>query len=107
VSEALATSILDHILDTILRRRWPRPTPTSPPCTCATPHRPYEERVKLVGPSTCPRCRPRPSHLVERFDRGQPVVSHGEAPAASSPAPGLGNGRAASFLACRCRSAPR
>lgn len=82
VSEALATSLdLDHILDTILKAAL-----AETDADVATLHLRdlrtgrYEERVKLVGPAADAPAVPTPAFelLVERFDRGQPVVSHGE-----------------------------
>jgi len=81
VSEALATSLdLDHILDTILKAAL-----AETDADAATLHLrdirtgKYEERVKLVSPTSSPSI-PIPAFelLVERFDRGQPVVSHGD-----------------------------
>lgn len=82
VSEALATSLdLDHILDTILKAAL-----AETDADVATLHMrdvrtgKYEERVKLVGPALEAHQVPTPAFdvLVERFDRGQPVVSHGD-----------------------------
>jgi response regulator RpfG family c-di-GMP phosphodiesterase len=82
VSEALATSLdLDHILDTILQAAL-----AETDADVATLHMrdtrtgKYEERVKLVGPQIGAPNVPTPAFdvLVERFDRGQPVVSHGD-----------------------------
>ncbi len=82
VSEALATSLdLDHILDTILQAAL-----AETDADVATLHLrdmrtgQYEERVKLIGPAVGSPSVPTPDFgvLVERFDRGQPVVSHGD-----------------------------
>ncbi len=81
VSEALATSLdLDHILDTILKAAL-----AETDADAATLHLrdlrtgKYEERVKLVSPTSSPSIPiPMFELLVERFDRGQPVVSHGD-----------------------------
>jgi response regulator RpfG family c-di-GMP phosphodiesterase len=82
VSEALATSLdLDHILDTILQAAL-----AETDADVATLHMKdvrtgtYEERVKLTGTQVGTVSVPTPDFgvLVERFDRGQPVVSHGD-----------------------------
>lgn len=106
VSEALATSLdLDHILDTILQAAL-----AETDADVATLHMrdmrtgKYEERVKLVGPQVGVPRVPTPAFdvLVERFDRGQPVVSHGEGASrffAGTINAGLGgNGELVSFL---------
>ncbi len=82
VSEALATSVdLDHILDTILKAAL-----AETDADVATLHLrdlrtgKYEERVKLIGDGAGSPTVPTPAFelLIERFDRGQPVVSHGD-----------------------------
>lgn len=104
VSEALATSVdLDHILDTILQAAL-RETDAD----VATLHLrdlrtgKYEERVKVIGPAAHAPAVPTPAFdlLVERFDRGQTVVSHGDSASrffVSTATPG-GAGELISFL---------
>lgn len=82
VSEALATSIdLDHILDTILRaavKETGGDVATLHLRDAMTGR--YDERMKLVGDASAVSDAPTPSFeaLLERFDRGQTVVSHGD-----------------------------
>jgi response regulator RpfG family c-di-GMP phosphodiesterase len=82
VSEALATSVdLDHILDTILQAALKETDGDVATLHLRDPRTGrYEERVKLVSPAAHVPHLPAPAFdtLVERFDRGQPVVSHGE-----------------------------
>lgn len=81
VSEALATSLdLDHILDTILKAALAETDADAATLHLRDPRTgKYEERVKLVSPTSSPSI-PIPTFelLIERFDRGQPVVSHGD-----------------------------
>ncbi len=106
VSEALATSLdLDHILDTILKAAL-----AETDADVATLHLrdirtgKYEERVKLVGPASHAPYVPTPSFelLVERFDRGQPVVSHGDSASrffvGASGAPSIGGSAGAELV---------
>ena len=82
VSEALATSLdLDHILDTILQAALAETDADVATLHLRDPRTgKYEERVKLVGPTSTASHVPTPEFeaLVERFDRGHPVVSHGD-----------------------------
>ena len=82
VSEALATSIdLDHILDVILKAALRETSADAATLFLRDVHTgKYEERVKLVGDDASRSGLPTPSFeaLVQRFGKGQHVISHGD-----------------------------
>ena len=82
VSEALATSIdLDHILDVILKAALRETGADAATLFLRDVHTGrYHERVKVLGEESARAGLPTPAfeQLVQRFGKGQPVISHGE-----------------------------